>query len=373
MSEEWGGDTVFVPVSAKTKDGIDELLEMVILVSEIKEPKANPRGELFGTAIETHLDKGKGPVATIVVQNGTLRVGDFIVCGESYGKIKAIENDELKRIEEATPGMPVRIWGLKDVPEVGEIIEGVSSEKEARAEVAEKKRFESLKSMRDRKTLGVKGISERIKQGKTKELKMVVKADVRGSLEALCESLKKLNNGEVAVNIIKQGVGEISESDVMMASDAIVIGFRVGMSFSAQKTQEKSQAEVRLYDIIYDVIDDIREALTELMPKEIIETEQGRAKVLKIFKHGKKDLILGAKLLSGKVSKGMEVRNNKSTPGVEIAGLKIIKDEVSEVVGDKEFGLNIKGLLDLEEGDQLFFITKEEKRRSLNEGSSQKS
>lgn len=367
VPEEWGGDTVFVPVSAKSQEGLDQLLEMVLLVSEIKEPKADPEGQLWATVIETHLDKGKGPVATIVIQNGSLKVGDFIVCGGSYGKIRAMENYALKKVDKAIPGDPVRILGLKDVPQVGEIIEGVSSEQEARAEVAQFDRFEALKSMNDRKSIGVKGISEKIKLGSVKELKVVLKADVRGSLEAISESLKKLANEEVAVNIIREGVGEISESDISLASDAIIIGFRTGMSFAGQKAAKQVGAEVRLYDIIYDVVDDIKEALEDLMPKEIIETESGKAKILKVFKHGKKDIILGAKLLSGKVSKDMIVKKSadEGSQRGEIIGLKIVKDEVSEITGDKEFGLNLKNFTTLEEGDQITFLTREEKKKKI--------
>jgi len=238
-------------------------------------------------------------------------------------------------------------------------------EQEAKAEVAERKRFQALKSMRDRKAIGVKGISERIKEGQTKELQIVIKSDVKGSLEALSESIKKLNNEHVAVKIIREGVGEISESDVMLASDAIVIGFRVGMSLSAQKAQEKTKVEVRLYDIIYEVLDDLKEALKDLLPKETVETEIGKAKILKIFKHGKKDMIVGAKLLSGKVNKEAEVLIKDSDVRATISGLKIVKDEVAEVSGDKEFGLNLKGLDSPEEGQELYFVIKEEKIKSL--------
>lgn len=367
VPEEWGGDTVFVPVSAKSQEGLDQLLEMVLLVSEIKEPTADPDGQLWATVIETHLDKGKGPVATIVIQNGSLSVGDFVVCGGSYGKIRAMENYALKKVDKAIPGDPIRILGLKDVPQVGEIIEGVSSEQEARAEVAQFDRFEALKNMNDRKSIGVKGISEKIKLGSVKELKVVLKADVRGSLEAISESLKKLANDEVAVNIIREGVGEISESDISLASDAIIIGFRTGMSFAGQKAAKQVGAEVRLYDIIYDVVDDIKAALEELMPKEIIEIESGKARILKVFKHGKKDIILGAKLLSGKVSKDMVVKKStdEGDNRGEIIGLKIVKDEVPEVTGDKEFGLNLKNFTTLEEGDQITFLTREEKKKKI--------
>jgi translation initiation factor IF-2 len=367
VPEEWGGDTVFVPVSAKTQEGLDQLLEMVLLVSEIKEPKADADGKLWATVIETHLDKGKGPVATIVVLNGSLKVGDFIVCGGSYGKVKAMENYALKKVDKAIPGDPVRILGLKDVPQVGEIVEGAKSEQAARSEVAQFDRFEALKNMNDRKSIGVKGISEKIKLGKVKELKIVLKADVRGSLEAISETLQKLANDEVAVHIIRDGVGEISESDISLASDAIIIGFRTGMSFAGQKAAKQSGAEVRLYDIIYDVVDDIKLALEELMPKEIIETEAGKARILKVFKHGKKDIILGAKLLSGKVTKEMIVKKSTDDSDArgEILGLKIVKDEVSEVSGDREFGVNIKKFIDLEEGDQITFLTREEKKKKI--------
>lgn len=368
ISEEWGGDTVFIPVSAKIGEGIDQLLEMILLVSEIKEPKANPRGKFWGAIIESHLDKGKGPAATVLVQNGTLKLGDFVVSGAVYGKIKAMEDSNLKKIKEVSPGTPSRIWGLKDLPEVGEIIEGVTSEKEAKAEVAERKRFESLKSMRDRKALGVKGISDKIKEGKVKELKIVIKADVKGSLEAIESALKKLNTGEVAVKIIKKGIGEISESDITLAGEeAIVIGFKIGISLAAQKALENSKTELRLYDVIYNVIDDIKAALSELLPKEIIENENGKAKVLKIFKTGKNDMILGAKLLSGKVTKEMEIKIQKGvdTKYGKISGLKIVKDNVSEVSGEREFGIEIAGVKEINEGDEIIFITKEEKIRSL--------
>lgn len=368
IPEEWGGDTVFIPVSAKTGEGIDQLLEMILLVSELSEPKANPKGRLWGTIIESHLDKCRGSTATLLVQNGTLKVGDFVVSGAVYGKIKVIENSNLKKIQEAGPAMPVRIWGLKGLPEVGELLERVASEKEAKAEVQERKRFESLKKMRDKRALGVKGISDKIKEGRIKELKILLKADVKGSLEALSEALKKLDTEEVKVNIFKEGLGEISESDIRMAGDdAIIIGFKVGISIAAQKALEKSQTEVRLYDIIYDAIDDIREALAELLPKEIVEVDAGKAKVLKIFKTGKNDLILGAKVLSGKINKDTEVKfqSDGEIEYGKITGLRIVKDEVKEVSGDKEFGINITGITDIKEGDELVFFTKEEKIRSL--------
>ncbi len=368
ISEEWGGKQVFVPVSAKTGEGVPELLEMILLVSELKEPKANPKGKLWGAIIEAHLDKGRGPMATVLVQNGTLKEGDFVVSGAVYGKVKAIEDSNLKRIKEAGPGTPVRILGFKDLPEVGEILEGVMSEKEAKAEVLERQKFESLKRMRGKKVLGVSGISEKIKEGKIKELKIVLKADVKGSLEALKESLEKIGTDEVAVNIIRDGIGEISESDVTLAgTDAIIIGFKVGISFSAQKALEQTKAEVRLYDIIYDCLDDIKKALEELLPKEIIEEEQGRAKILKIFKTGKKDYILGAKVLRGKILKDTEVKQEKDGQAAygKITGLRIVKDEVSEVSGDREFGLSIEGVKNIEEGDELSFILKKEKARNL--------
>lgn len=368
ISEDWGGDTVFIPVSAKTGEGIDQLLEMIVLVSELKEPKANPSGKVWGTVIESHLDKGRGPLATILVQNGTLKTGDFVVSGPVFGKIKAIEDSNLKNINEAGPGTPVRILGLKDVPEVGEIVEGVASEKEAKAEILERKRFESLKKLRDRKALGVKGISDKIQEGKVKELKIVLKADVKGSLEALSEALKKINTNEVAVSIARAGVGEISESDVTLAGNsAIIIGFRVGISPGAQKAIEKIKAEVRLYDIIYNVLDDIKDALSELLPKEIIEKEEGKARVLKIFKTGKKDIILGAKLLSGKVTKEMEAKIilDGEVKYSKIDGLRVVKDEVKEVTGDRDFGLNLIGAGNIKEGDEIIFITKEEKIRTL--------
>ncbi|OIP22479.1 translation initiation factor IF-2 [bacterium CG_4_10_14_0_2_um_filter_33_32] len=368
ICEDWGGDVVLIPVSAKTKEGIDQLLEMILLISDMKECKANSKGRLWGTIIESHLDKGRGPTATLLVQNGTLKVGDYVVCGSIYGKIRVIENSNLKKIEEAIPGMPVRIWGLKDLSDVGELLEGVKSEKEAKAEVSERKHFESLKNLKERKNIGVKGISDKIKEGKVKELKVVLKADVKGSLEALNMSLNKLNTNEVAVNLIKEGLGEISESDVTLAGDdAIVIGFKVGISLAAQKSSEKHKTEIRLYDVIYNVIDDIKEALTALLPKEIIEKEMGKGKILKVFKSGKNDMIIGAKLINGKVNKEMEVKLEKEgnlTYG-KIVGLKIVKDNVSEVSGDKEFGINISGISHLEEGDELVFIIKEEKVRNL--------
>lgn len=368
MPEEWGGSTVFVPVSAKTKEVIDELLEMVLLVSEIKEPRANPDGQFLGTTIETHLDKTKGPTATIVVQNGTLKIGDFVFCGSSYGKIKAMEDSSLKKVTEVYPSMPVRILGLKSVPDIGEFIEKVSSEHEARAEAAEVKKFENLKKIQDKKTSGVKGISEKIKESRKKELKIIIKADVRGSLEALSLALKKISGEEVSVNIIRENVGEILESDIRLAGqDTIIFGFRVGMSIPAQKAAEKMGTEVRLYDIIYDVVDDVKKALVGLLPKEIIEIEAGRARILKIFKQGKNDIIVGAKLLRGEVKKEMEVRvgTKDSEERGFISSLRIVKDEVSEVLGAKEFGINIKNITNLKEDDELVFIKKEEKVKKI--------
>ena len=366
VAEDWGGDTVFVPVSAHTKEGIDTLLEMILLTAEVCELKANPNRRARGIVIEAELDKGRGSVATILVQKGTLHVGDNIAIGSAYGKVRAMMDDKGRRVKEATPSTPVEILGLNDVPDAGEIFIATESEKEARtiAEAYISQGREKLLAD-TRAKLSLDGLFSQIKAGNIKELNIVVKADVQGSVEAVKQSLQKLSNDEVAVRIIHGGVGAINESDVMLASasNAIVIGFNVRPDNVAKETAEREKVDLRLYRVIYDAINDIEAAMKGMLDPVFREKIIGHAEVRQVFRASGVGSIAGSYVTDGKVMRGCSARVIRD--GIVIfdgglASLKRFKDDVKEVASNYECGLVFEKFNDVKEGDTVEFYVMEE-------------
>ncbi|MCR5587177.1 MAG: translation initiation factor IF-2 [Lachnospiraceae bacterium] len=358
-AEDWGGETIFVPVSAHTKEGIETLLEMIILTSDICELKANPNRNARGVVIEAQLDKGRGPVATVLVQKGTLKIGDNIAVGSAYGKVRAMTNDLGQRVKDASPSMPVEIIGLHDVPEAGEIFMAVDSDKEAKNIAATYVKESREKLLSDTKSkLTLDGLFDQIKAGEVKELDLIVKADVQGSVEAVKQSLLKLSNEEVQVRVIHAGVGAINESDVDLASasNAIIIGFNVRPDNSAKETAEREKVDVRLYRVIYDAIEDIEAAMKGMLDPEFEEKVIAHLEVRQTFKASGIGIIAGSYVLDGKIERGSSVRITREGDLVfegELSSLKRFKDDVKEVATGYECGLVIKDFNDIKEGDQI--------------------
>lgn len=359
VAEDWGGDTVFVPVSAHTKEGIDQLLEMIILTAEVCELKANPNRKARGVVIEAQLDKGRGPVATVLVQKGTLRVGDNIAVGSAYGKIRAMMNANGQRVKEALPSTPVEILGLHDVPDAGEIFMATENDKEAR-NIAETYISQGREKLLDetKSKLTLDGLFSQIQAGNIKELNLIVKADVQGSVEAVKQSLLKLSNDEVAVRIIHGGVGAINESDVSLASasNAIIIGFNVRPDNMAKEIADREKVDVRLYRVIYNAIEDIEAAMKGMLDPEYEEKVIGHAEVRQTFKASGVGMIAGSYVLDGKIERGCKVRISREGEQIfegELASLKRFKDDVKEVATGYECGLVFDGFNDIAVEDQI--------------------
>ena len=359
IPEDWGGNTVFVPVSAHTKEGIPELLEMILLTAEVKELKANPNRRARGLVIEAQLDKGRGPVATVLVQKGTLRVGDTVAAGCCYGKVRAMMDDKGNRVKEAGPSTPVEILGLNDVPNAGEIFIAHQNEKEARsfAEtfIAESKN----KLIEDTKAkLSLDDLFTQIKAGNVKELPIIVKADVQGSVEAVKQSLVKLSNEEVVVKVIHGGVGAINESDVSLASasNAIIIGFNVRPDAQAKSIADREKVDMRLYRVIYQAIEDVEAAMKGMLDPVYEEQVTGHAVVRQTFKASGVGTIAGSYVLDGKITRGSKARITRDGEQIfegPLASLKRFKDDVKEVAAGYECGLVFEGFNDLQEDDMI--------------------
>ena len=359
IPEDWGGNTVFVPVSAHTKEGIPELLEMILLTAEVKELKANPNRRARGLVIEAQLDKGRGPVATVLVQKGTLRVGDAVAAGCCYGKVRAMMDDKGNRVKEAGPSTPVEILGLNDVPNAGEIFIAHQNEKEARsfAEtfIAESKN----KLIEDTKAkLSLDDLFSQIKAGNVKELPIIVKADVQGSVEAVKQSLVKLSNEEVVVKVIHGGVGAINESDVTLASasNAIIIGFNVRPDAQAKSIADREKVDMRLYRVIYQAIEDVEAAMKGMLDPVYEEQVTGHAVVRQTFKASGVGTIAGSYVLDGKITRGSKARITRDGEQIfegPLASLKRFKDDVKEVNAGYECGLVFEGFNDLQEDDMI--------------------
>ncbi len=366
VAEEWGGDTICVEVSALNGTNLDQLLEMVLLVSEMEELKANPNKTARGTVIEAQLDKGRGPVATVLVQNGTLNVGDSIVAGSAYGRIRAMVDDKGKRLKQAGPSTPVEVLGLSEVPIAGEAFYTAKNEREARhisEKVTEKNREKLLMHTPHKVTLD--DLFTQIQEGETKELKIIVKADVQGSVEAVKQSLVKLSNEKVMINIIHGGVGAINESDVMLASasNAIVIGFNVRPEAAAKITADKEQIDLRLYRVIYNAIEDIEAAMKGMLDPEFKEKIIGHAEVRQTFKVSGVGTIAGTYVLDGKLQRKASVRLLRDNIVVyegELDTLKRFKDDAKEVNTGYECGVTLAKFNDIKEGDIIEAFIMEE-------------
>ncbi len=367
IPEEWGGDTPIVPVSAKTKMGIDDLLEMVLLVADMKELKANPNRAGKGIVIEARLDKGRGPIATILVQNGTLRQGDTVVAGTTVGHVRVMLDDKGKKVKEAGPSVPVEITGLSDVPTGGDIFNVVSDERLARELVEQRKAAQKEEQFNAQTKVTLDNLFDHMKQGEVKELKIIVKADVQGSVEAVRQSLEKLSNDEVRVHIIHGAVGAVNESDVMLAnaSNAIIVGFNVRPDATAQASAERDGVDMRMYRIIYDCIEEIESAMKGMLAPKTREVILGTAEVRNIIRIKSIGNIAGSYIKSGKIQRGAGVRVVRDGIIIAddtIASLQRFKDSVKEVAEGYECGIGLEKYSDIKEGDIFEVFTIEEYR-----------
>ncbi|MDO4397844.1 MAG: translation initiation factor IF-2 [Oscillospiraceae bacterium] len=365
VPEEWGGDVICVPVSAKTRMNIDKLLESVLLVAEMKELKANPNRAGKGIVIEARLDKGRGPVATLLVQNGTVRTGDIIVAGTSVGRIRVMTDDKGKKVSEAGPSVPVEITGLTEVPTGGDSFDCVSDEKLARELVEQRKQQKKEEQFKSYQKVTLDNLFDSINDGDLKDLNVIVKADVQGSVEAVRQSLEKLSNDEVRVNVIHGGVGAVNESDVMLAnaSNAIIVGFNVRPDAVAVQNAERDGVEMRMYRVIYDCIEEIEAAIKGMLAPKYRDVEMGKAEVRNVFKLSSAGTIAGCYVTDGKITRNSKIRVVRDGIVVfedEIASLKRFKDDVKEVASGYECGVGLQKFNDIKDGDVLeAYITEE--------------
>ncbi len=371
VAEDWGGDTICVPVSAHTKEGIDDLLEMILLSSEILELKANPNRKAKGTVVEAKLDKGRGPVATLLIQNGTLRVGDSIVVGSTYGRIRAMFNDKGRNIESAGPSTPVEILGLSEVPEAGDKFYQVKEEKTARGIADKRKEKIRDEYLQSTHKVSLEDLYNQIQEGTVKELGLIVKADVQGSVEALKQSLEKLSTEEVKVRVIHGGVGAINETDVTLAtaSNGIILGFNVRPDNNAIIASERDGVDIKTYRVIYDAIEDIKSAMLGMLEPEFKEVVIGTAEVRQVYKISSVGTIAGAYIQTGKLARNAGARVIRDGIVIfesELASLKRFKDDAKEVAQGYECGLSIEKFNDIKEGDIIeCFIMEEIKKKTL--------
>ena len=371
VSEEWGGETICVNVSAVKREGLTDLLEMIQLVAEVGELKANSNRPAKGTVIEAELDKGRGPIANVLVQNGSLNIGDTIIAGAAFGRVRAMMDDKGRRIKKAGPSTPVEVIGFSDVPLAGDIFMAVEDEKLARTIVSRrqtKKREDELKTTT---RVSLEDLFKHIQDGQIKELGIIVKADVQGSVEALRQALERLNTGEVKVNIIHGGVGAISETDIMFASasNAIIIGFNVRPDVNARRAAESEKVDVRLYRVIYDAIEDVKAAMSGLLEPEYKEVTLGRAEIRKIFKASKIGTIAGCYVLEGKIERDAGVRVVRDGIVVhegKLDSLKRFKDDAKEVVQGYECGLAVEKFNEIKDGDIIEAFSIETIKRELS-------
>ena len=352
--EEYGGETPLVPVSAKTKQGIDDLVEVVLLVADVADLKADPDRPAIGRVIEAHLDKGRGPVATVLVQTGTLERGDLVVAGTTFGKVRAMVDDKAKNVGRAEPSRPVEILGLPEVPEAGDVLRAVTDEKAARALVAQNARERAGGGAAERPAT-LDEMFAQVKEGKAKELKLVLKGDVQGSLEAIKAALAKIPQDEVSLAVIHDGVGDITESDLTLAaaSGAVVVGFNTKMEAPARRVAESTKVDVRQYKVIYELLDDVQKALTGLLEPEMVESTLGHAEVLQLFTAGK-TTIAGSRVVDGVVRRASQARVLRAGSAVydgKVASLRRMKDDVREVGAGLECGIVLESFNEIQVGD----------------------
>lgn len=370
VPEEWGGKTVMVDVSAKSGLNIDKLLDLVLLVADVQETKARATGPSEGVIIEAHLDSGKGPIASVLVQNGVLKVGDYIVAGGTYAKVRSLGDWRGKRIDQATPGMPAVVAGLKEVPSFGDIFFAADSEQEARQKAVGRKRADSIKSMVKVKKIGLDELKDAITAGKVQELNIVVKADVAGSLESLLDNLAGLRNDEVGVKVVGSGVGDISESDITLGktAHALVVGFNVGISSAVKQLALREQVKLQLYKVIYELLDDLRGVLSQMLAPEIIETTVGELEIMGVFKTTKTRVVCGGQVKSGKIEPKMalKIKRGKDIIGEgKVASLQKEKQQTKEVFEGDMCGMDVETATPIVIGDKLEFFTTESKARTL--------
>jgi translation initiation factor IF-2 len=363
--EDWGGDVICVLLSAKQRHGIDDLLENILLVTEVADLKANPNHLAQGTVIEGELDDRRGVTATLLVQNGTLRVGNIVVIGEKYGKVRAMFNDRGERVKEAGPSTPVAILGFPEVPTAGDSFEVVESERAAREIASQRVGARREAGQRQRRTISLEDIYQRMQSGEVKELNLVLKADVQGSIDPIVKSLQDLGSEDLKVRILRQGTGNISESDIMLAvaSSAIVVGFQVGIDAAAQRLADAESVDVRLYDIIYKLIDDIDKALKGLLEPTYQDVVIGHAQVRAVFKIPRKGNIAGSYVLDGQVTRNALARIRRNGDNIydgKVNSLKRFTEDVREVGTGYECGISLEGFDDFHEGDVIEFYTKEQ-------------
>jgi len=363
VPDEWGGNTMVIPVSAKQKQGIEDLLEAVLLVADNTSIKANPNGKVIGTVIEAELDKSKGVMATLLIQNGTLESGDIVVAGSAHGRLRALSDYKGKPVKKAGPSTPVAVMGLSDVPSAGDIFEVVDSEKEARLIVAE--RLALAKSQaQTKKKVSLEDLFSSVQAGEAKELNLIVKADVQGSLDPIVSELNKLGEGEIGIKVLYSETGNIGDNDVMLASasNAIIIGFNVQVDVPARRMAEKEGVDIRLYEIIYRMTEDIEKALNGMLEPEIKEQIIGRAQVLAVFTASKFGKVAGCRVTDGELRRNAKVRLYRGTDIVyegDMGSLRHEKEDVREVRQGYECGVGFKSFNDIQVGDQLVCYTLE--------------
>jgi translation initiation factor IF-2 len=358
LIEEWGGDVVCVAISAKEKKGINELLENLLVVAEMEELKADPSRPAVGVVVEAEMDKSKGPLATVLIQTGTLKVGDTVVVGGTWGRVRAMFNDLGKRVRKAEPSTPVEILGLDSVPQVGDILNVVAGEQQARASIQKHQQEKQAGAV------SLDNLYDRISAGQVKELDVILKVDVQGSLEPITTSLERLSTDEVKVRIIHSGSGNITESDVMLAiaSKGLIIGFGTGVEAGARRMADAEGVDIRLYDIIYNLVADVEKALKGMLEPRYVDVIEGRAEVRAVFPSGKKWKVAGVMVTEGKISRGAQVRvrrGDKVLHESTIESLRRFKDDVSEVATGYECGVGVKEFDAFEVGDTLEFFRKE--------------
>jgi len=357
--EEYGGDTPLVAVSARTRTGLDDLLEMILLVADLQELKANPKRPAIGTVVEAEMDKSRGPVATVLVQTGTLKLGDIVIVGDTYGRVRALQDSHGERITKAGPSIPAVVLGLAEVPAAGDILRVVPDEKTARTMI-EDRRASAAQESTGRATL--EDLYRQIQAGQTKELRVIIKADVQGSLGAIRHALEQVQTDEVKINILHEGTGDISDNDINLASasNAIVVGFNAKLDPQARRTAESAAVDVRLYDIIYKLTDEMSAALNGLLEPVEVEVVEGRAEVRQIFRSGR-NVIAGCYVTDGRIVRGGArlYRGGALITTDRIESLRRFRDDVREVLGGYECGIGLADFNEVEEGDIIECFTKQ--------------
>lgn len=363
IPEAYGGDTVVVEVSARTKQGIPDLLEMILLVAEMQNLRANPNRPAIGTVLEAKLDRGRGPVATVLVRNGTLRTGDYFLCGTLYGRVRALFDDRGRPVKEAGPSIPVEVLGLEEVPEVGETFQVVADLEKAKQIAEFRKAQEREQQVAKPAPISLEQLHKQLSEGQVKELNVIVKADVGGTAEAVAEALRKLSTDKVRIEVIHAGVGAITESDVLLAStaNAIIVGFNVRPERSAAQLAEQEKVDIRLHSVIYELTDEIKKAMLGMLEPVIREVYRGRAEVLQIFRISKVGTVAGCVVRDGVLTRDSQVRiirDNVVIHTGRVASLKRFKDDVNEVKSGFECGVAIENFGDIKPGDIIeAFVT----------------